>query len=373
MPASIPAERPPRPRTDCAHYRGDLPCALRKVCWECDEFRPIGRRALVIKFGAPGDALRTTPILAKLRSEGYEEITWICDAASREVLALCPGIDRLLVHGQGALETVLAEEFHLVLSLDKDPAARSLAALSRSPDRRGFTATPAGRLEAFDSRSDYALRLGMDDELKFRGNTLTVPQILFAMCGWTWNGERYAWESAPPPAPVPGQLPPVALNLGCGPRWPTKAWPEEEWIQLAGLLRGEGFSPFFAGGEAERALVERCATAAGVEALPPMPVREFARSLAGSACVVTADSLGLHLALAVERPVVGLFCSTVDAEIEWFGIGEALRGHGGPCYNPRCGKWPGCMRSISPMSVAARVRAVAAPPGIGVSASTKVP
>lgn len=365
-PPASPASPPPggaaaRPRTDCAHYRGDLPCRIRKVCWDCADWTPIGKRALVVKFGAPGDALRTTPVLERLRREGYGEITWICDAASREVLSMAPGIDRLVVHGQGALEIILTETFDVVLSLDKDPSARALAALSRSPDRRGFTATEAGRLETFDARSDYALRLGVDDDLKFRGNTQTVPEILFAMCGWTWGGERYAFavpESAGADAenavPSPRR---VVLNLGCGPRWPTKAWPESSWIALARLLVADGLEPVFAGGPAERDLVARCANDAGVASRPPGPLAGFAQFVAASGALVTADSLALHVALAVNCPVIGLFCSTVDAEIAWYGNGLAIRGDGGPCYNPRCEHWPGCMEAIRPESVAAAVAA----------------
>ncbi len=362
MPESLPPAESLscRPRSDCAHYRGDLPCIKKKVCWACDEFIPLGRRALVIKFGAPGDALRTTPVLSRLRREGFSEVTWICDAASREILSLAPGIDRLVVHDAGGPLIVATEQFDLVLSLDKDPAARALASLARSEDRRGFTTTPTGRLEIFDDRSAYALRLGMDDELKFHGNTVTVPAMLFAMCGWDYRGEPYALALPPGSAAAsqpPSSKPIVALNVGCGTRWPTKAWPEENWAGLARLLQARGVDPVFVGGEAEREMLGRCAERTGARALPPAPVIEFARFLATASCVVSADSLGMHVALALGRPVIGLFCSTVDSEIEWFGLGEAMRGEGGPCYNPRCGLWPGCMNVLAPSAVAERVQA----------------
>lgn len=354
-----------RPRTDCALYRGDLPCAIKRVCWDCDEFRPIGKRALIIKFGAPGDALRTTPLLARLRREGYNEITWICDAASQEVLTLAPSIDRLVIHDVGGLPLVMTETFDTVFSLDKDPVARSLARLAQSADKRGFTSSAAGRLETFNTQSDYALRLGMDDELKFHGNTMTVPALLFAMCGYEYAREPYelvlensALETATTPRSISTDTQPmIALNIGCGARWPTKSWPDAQWIELAKNLAREGFLPVFLGGEAERELLANFGARAGMRALPPAPVRIFAETLRHAACVVTADSLGLHIALALNRPVIGLFCSTADREIEWFGNGEALRGSGGPCYNAHCPNWPGCMNAISPGAVLDLVRA----------------
>jgi len=69
-------------RSDCFYFKGETPCDKDRVCWDCDEFQSIPRRALVIKFGAAGDALRTTPLLSRLRKEGYGDITWICDESS---------------------------------------------------------------------------------------------------------------------------------------------------------------------------------------------------------------------------------------------------------------------------------------------------
>jgi ADP-heptose:LPS heptosyltransferase len=73
----------------------------------------------------------------------------------------------------------------------------------------------------------------------------------------------------------------------------------------------------------------------------------FAAALAEAACVVCADSLALHLALAVGTPVVGIFCPTSAAEIEFYRSGEAVASGVGPCYKGDCPRWPGCMESIT--------------------------
>lgn len=345
-----------KPNLRCVHYRGDIPCVKKKVCWDCGEFEPLSRRALVVKFGAPGDALRTTPILARLRAEGYGEITWICDKASREVLSLARNIDRLEVFGSSALALVATEEFDTVFSFDKVPDALALAMLAKSPDKRGFAKVPQGRLTVFDARSDEALRLGIDDELKFRENTKTVPRILFEMAGYEYAGEEYELDlngNRPAAGDTLGKI--VALNIGVGPRWPSKAWPDECWIALARFLRVTPYQPVFVGGEAEQGMLENYAERAGVKALPPAPLRIFAETLASAAGVVTCDSLAMHIALAVRTPVVGLFCSTTPVEIEWFGRGEAIVSDKGPCYKGNCARWPGCMKEIEPRRVFERL------------------
>ena len=58
---------------DCRHFRGDLPCRPNKtddyVCDGCPVYAPVTQRILIIKLGAIGDVIRTTPLLRRLRAE----------------------------------------------------------------------------------------------------------------------------------------------------------------------------------------------------------------------------------------------------------------------------------------------------------------
>jgi heptosyltransferase-2 len=76
-------------KTDCRFFRGDIPCKPHKAhgvhCADCPYYEPIKERILIIKLGAIGDVIRTTPLLRKLR-EVYpqSQIWWI--TRSPEVL-----------------------------------------------------------------------------------------------------------------------------------------------------------------------------------------------------------------------------------------------------------------------------------------------
>lgn len=306
----------------------------------------MNKRALVLKFGAAGDALRNTPLLSRLRREGYDQITWIADRSSIEVLSFATSIDRLVAYGPDAEKVVRDEAFETVFSLDEDPRATALAMTARSSDRRGYGQDADGKLKPLDARAAYAFRLGIDDELKFRTNRKTVPEIIFEMAGYRYEGEPYEFSIDRPPR-ISKQ---IALNIGVGPRWPSKAWPEENWRELATSLRAEGYRPLFLGGEAERETLSRLR-----DSLPPAPLAEFARVVASSEVLVTADTLGLHVGLGVKTYVVGIFCPTAAVEIEWFGTGEALAASKGPCYKPRCPHWPGCISEITPARVMERI------------------
>ena len=57
---------------DCKYFRGGIPCKPNKlkgkVCASCDEFKAISKRILIIKLGAIGDVIRTTPLVVDRKS-----------------------------------------------------------------------------------------------------------------------------------------------------------------------------------------------------------------------------------------------------------------------------------------------------------------
>jgi len=276
----------------------------------------------------------------------------ICDESSYEVLSFASNIDSLIPYSTEALCIVMNERFDTVFSLDKDRRATSLAMIANSFDKRGFGITREGKLFALTKDSEYAIRLGIDNELKFKLNKKTVPQIIFEMCGFEFKNERYEFNLDG----IEKKRGAIILNIGVGKRWPTKSWPDDCWIELAKMLKRSGYNPVFTGGEAERNLLFDYSTRAGINSLPPSSLKIFAETLAAAEAVVTCDSLGLHIAIAVKTYTFGLFCSTSAAEIEWYGYGEAILSNKGPCYNAKCPNWPECMKEITPEYLFKRIK-----------------
>ena len=65
---------------DCRHFRGDIPCKPNKEfgvhCDGCEYYDPIAENILIIKLGAAGDVLRTTPILHRLKIDNPQARIW---------------------------------------------------------------------------------------------------------------------------------------------------------------------------------------------------------------------------------------------------------------------------------------------------------
>ena len=71
-------------RPECFHFRGHVPCRPHKEkgvhCDGCEDFRLRAGRILIIKLGAAGDVIRTTPLLSPLRREFPDHlVTWVTD------------------------------------------------------------------------------------------------------------------------------------------------------------------------------------------------------------------------------------------------------------------------------------------------------
>jgi len=353
----------PSYRSDCRHFEGDRPCRFRRPCEGCPHFAPLGRRVLIVKLAARGDVLRTTPLLPALKQAWPEShVTWVTRPESLEMLEGLAEIDRLLPLDADALARLGAERFDEVWCLDKEPAATGLAARVAADTRRGFLLGPHGNLVPADADAEYAFRLGIDDELKFRVNQRTHQEITFEMVGLPWRRQPYRLEV--PPAAVaragerwadcglePGERV-IGLNVGAGEAFAHKDWRVDGFAELADRVRAElGLRVALLGGPDDRPRVDAVAKRVP-DALDPgaaPSILEFAALLGGCAAVVSGDTLAMHLALARAVPVVAIFGSTCPQEIELYDRGErvvpAIACH--PCYRRRCDLDPSCADAVS--------------------------
>jgi len=89
-----------------------------------------------------------------------------------------------------------------------------------------------------------------------------------------------------------------------------KEWIPERWAELASALRSDfGFEPVLAGGRSARELeTAHLIDAAGAHAHSTLgaPLRDLVTILDASELVVSLDTAPLHMAVALERPVISL-------------------------------------------------------------------
>ncbi len=90
---------------------------------------------------------------------------------------------------------------------------------------------------------------------------------------------------------------------------PEKLWPEARWVAVGRKLRANGLTPVVLwGGEAEQTMAERIAADCGGTVPPFLKVGEMAAVLSGAQQVVGLDTGFTHLAAALGRPTLGIYC-----------------------------------------------------------------
>lgn len=91
-----------------------------------------------------------------------------------------------------------------------------------------------------------------------------------------------------------------------------KEWPQERWIEVGRALEAKGITPLLPwGNDRERARSERIRSALKSARVPDkLPLGETAGLIAGATLVAGVDTGLLHLAAALEVPLVAIFIAT---------------------------------------------------------------
>ena len=316
---------------------------------------------LLIKLGALGDVLRTTPLLEGLRKKyPSSHITWLVDEPHRGVLENNPSIDRLFASSQDP-DLWARTDYDLVINLDKEPEALDAFMRAKGRHKMGFGRDRAGALCAANPESDYALRLGLDDELKFRINQKTYQEISFEQVGLAFQGEDYCF--LPDPSNLEkarlflagllpkGSIAPIGLNTGAGTRFAGKRLPAESYRELGERLYRQLKRPvLLLGGQDE---LERNAWIEKTASVPLIhtgshPIAFFAGLVSACDLVVAGDTTAMHIAIAMKVPVLTYFASTCAAEIELYGRGDKIVStiSCAPCYKKICPIDEKCMKEM---------------------------
>ena len=189
----------------------------------------MGKRILMIKLGATGDVLRTTPLLPAFKAQYPDcHITWLTDPASYEFLKSNDLVDVLLnFNHPDAIPFLKAQSFDILACLDKEPRATELAMAIPAARKIGYGISSHGTLFPLSGSSDFSFQLGLDDELKFRVNQKSYPHLLFDMFELDYHNHDYylpgIGTEQVDDLKIPAEKIVIGFNTGSGRRFATEA------------------------------------------------------------------------------------------------------------------------------------------------------
>ncbi|PYL68044.1 MAG: hypothetical protein DMF20_01880 [Verrucomicrobia bacterium] len=343
-------------RTDCIYYLGDRPCRPHVEAGHrctCSHFQPTNRRGVIIKLGAAGDVLRSTPLLRALDPLNTgTKILWVTHFPDLLPAQACETVRPTA----GTLARIGSGTWDFCWNLDKDPEACAIATAAKAKEYRGYTLRE-GVPYPVDEAAWHKFATGIDNPYSRRNRQSYVEEV-FDITGLPFQGEEYWLRDATAAARETAiRLVPkdsaIGLNIGAGKRWPSRIWPVEYWVDLIKLLKAHELQPILLGGPEEVEMSARLVDETGCSASGVQPLEIFYAMIERCECVVSAVTMAMHLAIGARTPLVLLNNIFNRYEFELYGRGEIVE-PSSLCdcyYSPVCRTGRKCINEIVPKIV----------------------
>lgn len=363
---------------DCRLFTGYKPCVPFKLCEGCQDRLPLGMRILVINLDALGTVLATTAQLPALkRSYPHSHITWITRKNALPLLANNPYIDHLVEWTDENRLILGQQKFELALNADKSQPAAAFINLMNAEAKRGFGLNANGAVVPLNAGAEYGYRLGVDDHFKFRVNKRSGNDILAEAWEIDYQRDEYVlqlsaaelaeserWRSELELDHTPLV---IGFNTGCSELFTLKKLTVETQAQAIRQIAAmfPDVKIILLGGREDTERNQQIAALTEDRAIltpTTLGLRHgiLLENLAD--LVVSGDSLGMHLAIALKKHVVAWFGLSCAAEIDLYDRGiKIIRDlHCAPCWKKICDQphGPICVTEFKPEWIVEAVRKV---------------
>jgi heptosyltransferase-1 len=302
-------------------------------------------RILLVKTTSMGDVIHNLPVASDIRRAFPDaQIDWVVEGSFAEIPRLHPAVRRVLpvavrrwrkailspaTWGEiGAYRRAVGVDFYDCVVDTQGLLKSALLAKAASGPKCGQDAASAREPLAarfYDRR--YAIARAQNAVQRNR-------QLAAAALGYTLDDKPLDYGIAAPPLQAEW-LPPgdYAVLLTATSR-ADKEWPEDDWRALGMALNATGLRCVLPGGSTdERIRAARIAQSLGrAVAAPPLGLAELAGLMAGAKLVVGVDTGLVHLAAALRRPTLALYCGSDPALTGVLGVADFanLGGIGAP-------------------------------------------
>lgn len=322
------------------------------------------KNILIVKLSAIGDVIHALPVAHSLKQQYPDtRITWIVEKPAYDLLKNNPDVNEIIIFDKPKFKSLaglvkyapefstMLKSYHFDLAIDLQGLFKSAAItlLSGAKQRLGYcnmrelsnwVSTPVcgenrnGHI--VDRYLDVARAVGCD-----------VSEVLFPMNITTEEAEHAA-SSANQAGLPSGQSYAV---LAPGTNWPSKCWPVGHFAQLANELIQTGVVPVIIGGPSDTSLAMQIIhqSPKAINLVGKTTLKELAYIIKNASLFVGGDTGPMHLAVAVQTPVIALFGPTDPERNGPYGLGNTVltikdgcRG----CWKRQCPEGKPCMETI---------------------------
>jgi heptosyltransferase II len=380
---------------DCRFFSGYKPCSLNDKCnAQCPSKQIANPRILIIHLEALGAVLRGTALLCSIKRKWPQaHITWITSSGAAPLLENNHLIDRLLKNDhQGAL-ALSTLGFDYGFCVDKSLVAAGLLQVPLEiKEKRGFGALDSGGIIPLNIEAQRSFELGLSNFEKFFVNKKPETQLIIESLGLDFQNDEYVLDFSKRDllelenarrelfGLKKFEHPVIGLNTGCSPTIPYKKFSSKGWVELVDVLRKDFPQAriLLLGGPEDTLRNEEIkAERPGSCVLTPTTSGLRTGLHYANLCdvVVTGDSLGMHMAIALKKWVVAWFGPTCAHEIDLYGRGIAVKTTApcSPCWKRECEKPVMCYDQVNFEEVSQGVRLGLSPDKVFAPVAKKIP
>lgn len=317
---------------------------------------------LIVRLGSLGDVIHGIPVAAALRTEFPNgRIDWMVDPRYVELLDLVTCIDRRIGvdpraikrgPGRERFRETMRElrEHHYDAAIDLQGLLKS-AMLARSVRAHRTIGFPMTHLR------EKLARLFYTDAPDPGDATHVIYKNLALLAPLKVVDRRVRFPLEIPRTPTVEQVAlrfePGYVLINPGAAWPNKQWPPERFGAVAAEIFVDfGLRSLVLWGPGEQEIAHRVAAASlgAAEISPPTTISDLIGISRGARLMISGDTGPLHIAGAVDTPIVALFGPTRPDRNGPWGLYDVAISRVEQCscvYERRCKKPERCIDDIS--------------------------
>jgi heptosyltransferase-1 len=256
-------------------------------------------RILIVKTSSMGDVVHAMPVVADILAHFPEaQIDWLVEAPFAAIPQMHPGVRRVIP--MAWRKELQREPYDMVLDLQGLLKSALWARQARGPvvgyDRGSAREPLAAALYWRGVAVPRDLQAVQRNRLLAAAHLNVMPPTAVPVFGL--RAPEPSWK----PRNAYAVLIPNASRA-------SKLWPERHWGAVGKRLASKGWQPLVLWGRPdEQTLAERIAADCDGDVPPFLSVGDMAGVLAGARQVVGLDTGFTHLAAALGRPTLGIYC-----------------------------------------------------------------
>ena len=349
----------------CKRFSGYKPCFPDHNCWEdgCKDNIPVGKKILIINLDAMGDVLMTTAQLPGIKRKFPDStIYWITFKNAAPLLINNSLVDYVYIFDSASIMVLHQLMFDYILNVDKSQQSSALLNSLVSGHKLGFGLNQDGNIIPVNKGAHYNFRLGMDDHFKFKVNQRTGQDYLAETFELDYKRDEYIFELTDDEklfiekykkkVGIQKKDKVIGFNTGCSELYPNKKMTIEQHIYLIKQLLKKKYKILLLGGSEDTERNKKLYSHFKGTVINTPTTEGLRRGICYESIpdiIITGDSLGMHIAIALKKYVIAWFGVSCWTEIDLYDRGVKLYQEDllcSPCWKKKCPYDLECIKMI---------------------------